>query len=286
MYSIVFVLLNFLARLPFGFLYFISDIFFVLVYYVIGYRKEVVMQNLQKSFPEKTQEEIFAIRKEFYRHFCDLIIESIKSVGMSKEDFMQRYQVVNMEFLLTYGEKKQSVIFLSSHHSNWEWVCFLPSLITEYFTVYAVYKPLSNTHFDQYVKATRQKHSATLIAMKETFRIILAAYQQKQVIATWMAADQTPSKEAAHWVEFLHQDTPFFHGYETLARKTKQAVLFLDIQKVKRGHYRLEILPIYDNLDEVPPFAVVEKYAQLTEQQIKRQPAYWLWSHKRWKHQR
>ena len=286
MYYILFAFLNFLASLPFRVLYVISDVFFVIIYYVIGYRKSVVKQNLINSFPEKTETEIAEIMKEFYRHFCDLIIESVKSVGMTADEFNARYKVLNMDFLLQYSKNKQSVVLLSSHHSNWEWVCFLPSLITEYYKVFAVYKPLTNIHFDKYIKETRQKHTATLISMKDTFKTILAAHQNHEIIITWMAADQTPAKEAGHWVNFLNQDTPFFSGYERLAQKTSAAVLFLNIQKVKRGFYELEVLPICDNLSEIPEFTVVEKYAQLTEQQIRRQPAYWLWSHKRWKHKR
>jgi KDO2-lipid IV(A) lauroyltransferase len=285
MYKILFLGLDLLAKLPFGLLYALSDLFFYLLYYVIGYRKKVVRENLTNSFPQKTSAEIDQIMKEFYHHFCDLVIESIKSVGMTADDFNARYKVTNIEVLLAYSRKNISVILLSSHHSNWEWVCFLPSLIVDYFKVFAIYKPLTNQAFDEYVKRTRQKHTATLIPMKDTFRTVLT-YAPQQTILTWMAADQTPSKEAGHWVQFLNQDTPFFAGYDKLARQMNQAVLFLDIVKIKRGHYELTLTPLCDNPQDVEPYYIVEQFAAQTEKQIQKQPAYWLWSHRRWKHKR
>ncbi len=286
MYRFLFSFLNFLASLPFSFLYFISDILFFLLYYVVKYRKKIVKQNLINSFPNKSINEIEMIQKEFYRHFCDLIIESVKSVGMTSNDFLTRYKVKNMDMLFEYSQNKQSVILLSSHHSNWEWVCFFPSVLKEHFKVLAVYQPLSNKNFDAYIKETRQKHSGELIAMKETFKAVLAAAQNKEVTMTWMAADQSPSKEAGIWFNFLNQDTAFFGGYEKIAKKTNQPVIFVDVKKVGRGYYEIELILISKQVQEMQDNFIVQKYSQLTENQILRQPAYWLWSHNRWKHQR
>lgn len=285
MYKIVFFLMDNLAKLPFKILYAISDVFFVLIYYVIGYRKSVVKENLIKSFPEKSMPEIDAIMKEYYHHFCDLVVESIKSVGMTMEEFEARYKVINLDYLKEYGRNKKSVILLSSHHSNWEWVGYLPSKFTEYFKTFAIYKPLSNPHFDEYIKNTRQKY-ATLVPMKETFRTVLQAQKAQEITMTWMAADQTPAKESAHWVWFLNQDTPFFTGYERLAKHTQQAIFFVDVKKIKRGYYELEVVLISNTPQDDAPNSIIEKYAAFTEQQIIRQPAYWLWSHRRWKHKR
>ena len=83
---------------PFRVLYFFSDIFYFLIYYIFSYRKKVVLNNLKLTFPEKSEKELIAISKKFYSHFVDVFIEMIKSFTVSKEEVYKRYKYPNIDF--------------------------------------------------------------------------------------------------------------------------------------------------------------------------------------------
>lgn len=282
LYQVLFGFIYLMALLPFWVLHRLSDFFFLIVYYGIGYRKKMVLKNLRKSFPEKSEREIKQLSKQFYAHFCDLLIESIKSVGMTQKEFNKRYVIKNWDKLLERLERGESPLLVSPHAGNWEWVFSLVEFIPV--PVYAVYQPLRNTQLDQYIRDTRQKYGAIMISMSETFKQLLKAHEEKRQMIAWFAADQACHPDKAHWVHFLNQETTFHTGYETIAIQTNQAVLFLDIKKVARSKYELEFKLIHEASDEIQKGDVVNKFAQLTEARIKETPAYWLWSHNRWKH--
>ncbi len=284
LYNLLFGFIYLLSLLPFRVLHLFSNVFYVLVYHLIGYRKRIVAENLRRSFPEKSERERMRIAHTFYRHFCDLMIESVKSASMTQKDFNKRYHVKDWDVLFERMYAGKSIFLLSPHTGNWEWVFSL----VDYLPVrtYAVYQPLRNPYFDRYIKKSRQRYRATLIPMKKTKEYIVGDYEANVQTLTWFAADQACHPDKAHWATFLHQDTTFHKGYERLARQTHQAVLFLDIRRTKRSHYELELIPICEDASQVSKGYIVQEFIRLTEQRVRAQPPYWLWSHKRWKHTR
>lgn len=282
LYKFLFSFIYLIALLPFWVLHRLSDFLFLIVYYGIGYRRKMVIKNLKNAFPEKSDQEIKLLSKQFYAHFCDLLIESVKSVAMPQKEFNKRYRVKNWDALYDRLKKGESPLLVSPHSGNWEWVFSLVEFIPV--DVYAVYQPLRNPHFDQYIRDTRQKYGAIMISMSETFRQLLKAHHEKRQIVTWFAADQACRPDKAHWVHFLHQETTFHAGYEALALETQQAVLFLDIKKIARSKYELELHLIHEANQEIQKGDIINQFARLTEARIKETPAYWLWSHNRWKH--
>lgn len=283
-YTLVFGSIHLLSLLPFWMLHRISDVLFILIYYVVGYRKDMVLKNIMRSFPEKSEAQARRIRKNFFRHFSDLMIESVKSATMGQKEFQKRYYIINQHLLDTYHKEGKSILILSPHTGNWEWIFSLVDVIP--FNVYAVYQRLTNPSMDQYIRRTRERFGAMMIPTTQTFKIILEAVKRGDQFLTWFAADQSARPGKAQWVWFLNQDTSFHKGYEDLAKVVNQPVLFLDIRKVKRSFYQLELHVITNTPRSLPEGTIVTEFARLTEKRIREDPAYWLWSHNRWKHKR
>ncbi len=244
----------------------------------------MVLENMRKCFPEKSEQEIRETRKQFYQHFADLLIESLKSSSITQKEFQKRYKVKNWDKFLEVLSTDKSVIILSAHTGNWEWVFALVHQIP--CKVYAVYQELNNPYMDEYVKSTRQRYGAVMISKKIAFSTILESIENREQTVSWFAADQACRPNRATWLEFLNQNTTFHSGYEALAKQTGQPVYYLDIKKVKRSHYELDFIPIAEKPRETAEGAIVEEFARLTEQRIRENPAHWLWSHNRWKHKK
>src|SRR5262245_41301744 len=121
-------LLSLLSRLPLTLLYIFSDIMFAASYYVLGYRKKVVMTNLKNSFPEKSARELRAIAREFYRNLCDYAVESLKLLTMSSEDVIRRMKFKNLELIQEAAKQGNPMFFITSHQFNWEWLISATSL--------------------------------------------------------------------------------------------------------------------------------------------------------------
>ncbi len=270
--------------LPFRLLYILSDFFYLIVYYLIGYRKKVVKQNLIESFPQMTESELSSLVKKYYHHFCDIALESIKGFTMSKTSIVERHKILNPELVDTYFHKNLSVIALPAHYNNWEWGSMSPGLQLPY-SIVAFYKPLSNPWVDKYVKGTRSKYRTLLASIKETALTFNNTVNAPSAFI--MAADQSPSNiKESYWVNFLNHDTACLHGPEKYARKYKLPVVYVDIKKVRRGYYELDLVKICDNPDELENGAITTMYMQMLEKSILAEPAFWIWSHKRWKHRR
>lgn len=297
LYKALFGYLYLLSLLPFWLHRGFANCLYFLVYYLFGYRKAVILGNLKQAFPEKSPKEIEKISKDFYLHLCDLMTESIKGVSMNQIDFQKHYKVLNWDILFDEHKKGNSVILISPHTGNWEWVFSLVDRLVHpvFDNVFAIYQPLQNPYFNDYVLETRQRYGAQLIPMRETYKYILEAHKTNKQVVSWFAADQSPSPENAYWTTFLHQDTAFHAGYARIATQTNQTIMFLDIKKVKRNFFELTLIPIdyksvgnaenEGNPQKQQDF-IVENFARLTEKRINENPAYWLWSHKRWKHKR
>lgn len=280
-------LLYFISILPFPILFAISDVFYFIVFYLFGYRKTVVYTNLRKSFPEKTEKEIHKTAKQFYRHFCDVIFETIKLLTISKKQFMRRcaFDQQGLDTFNRYILKNQSIVGVMGHCGNWEWAAIAHQV---YFSrmITGVYHPLSNKNFDTFMLNLRGRFGGDIVAMQHLYKRLLTLKQQNISTTIGLIADQTPPPESAYWTTFLNQDTPVFNGPEKLARKFNYPVIYLDVKKIKRGFYRLSAETIAENPSGLPEGRISELHTLRLEENIRQQPHTWLWSHRRWKHKK
>ncbi len=272
-----------LSYLPMPVLYLKSTGFYFFVYYILKYRKKVVLENLKNSFPNKTEAEIKKISKEFYKHFCDVIFETIKNVSISEKELMKRcpFTETGKKIFNDFAEKKQSVVVVIGHCGNWEWSALSYQIHFKQILVGA-YHPLSNKVFDSFVLKLRSKFGATIVSMKEFYPYLLNNRNENCTIG--LIADQSPPKEGATWVNFLNRETAFFSGPEKIAAKFNYPVVYVHVTKIKRGYYECDVKKVVDSGQEFKQGEITQKHVKLLEENIIQQPAYWLWSHKRWKH--
>jgi KDO2-lipid IV(A) lauroyltransferase len=274
-----------LSLLPFPILYFLSDGIYLLVFYVIGYRKEVVLENLKKSFPEKTDAEITILCKKFYRYFCDLFLEILKTLTISPSKMLKHCSLdpAAAKLFNQFAQENKSIIIVMGHHGNWEWAGNTFSICCKH-QLYVIYHPIANERFNRLICKMRTRFGTRLIAMKNTFRDMVQ--HRNELTATAFIADQTPSADKAYWMDFLNQDTPIFLGTEKIGQKMKYPIVFVSVKKVKRGYYTITA----DILNLPPAFAadgqITEAHTKKLEAEIMQQPETWLWSHRRWKHKR
>lgn len=273
-----------ISLLPFPLLYGLSDFVFFILYYVFPYRKKVVMQNLRKSFPEKDEVELLKIQKEFYHHFCDLIFESLKIFTASNKAILDRVELVNAELLEEFYRNKKSLILVTGHYANWEWPAVTLPFHSSH-TGTGIYKKLSSAFFDQRLRNTRARFGTKLMSTKEVATFF---EEHKEQLCTYgFINDQSPSDpKKGHWMKFLNQDTCMLTGVERYAVKYNYPVLYGVITKKKRGYYRMEYKLISDDPSITKPNEITEKCSFLNEEIIRQAPAYWLWTHRRWKHKR
>jgi len=272
------------SLLPFPVLYKISDLLYYLFYYGLGYRKKVVLKNIQQSFPEKSAGEHIVICKKFYRHFCDLILESLKVFTISEKEVRKRMIFKNPEFLNAYFHQKQSIIIAGGHYNNWELFAVAVDSPMLHHAI-AIYKPLSSKFFDSKMRATRSKYGLTMVSTK----IIKQVFEDEKdnLTATIFGIDQSPAKAAkSHWMKFLQQDTAVLFGTEKYAKEYNYPVVFGHITKEKRGHYSFEFFPVCDHPLQTSHGEITQKITNMLEDDILKQPEFWLWSHKRWKHKK
>jgi KDO2-lipid IV(A) lauroyltransferase len=282
-YYVTLPLIFFISLLPFWWLYRLSDILFVILYSLIGYRKGVVIANLRNSFPEKTEDELHIIRRNFYRYFCDLVVETIKSLTISPAVLQKRLVFRDTSLFQRYYDQKKSIILVMGHLGNWE-LGGARFAIEPLHRLYIIYHPLSNPYFDRLMYKMRTRLGNGLYAMNDTLRGMIR--NKSSITATAFIADQTPSVKDAFWMEFLHQDTPFFTGMGKVAKKMNYPVLYVAIKRVKRGYYDIQIDELVARPSEMEPGEIVSLFFKKLEQDIRDIPETWLWSHRRWKHKR
>lgn len=287
LYGIAFGIWYLMSLLPLRVLYLVSDGLYYLVFYVVKYRRPLVKKHLADSFPEKSEAERLKIEKEFYSWFCDYIVESIKLFTMSKKQVMKRMQFTGVEKIRESCQKGQSCAVYLGHYCNWEWVTSLPLWAGEDITFGQIYHVLENPAFDKLFLYLRNRLGAISIPMAETLRKIVKMRQEGKHIVIGFIADQVPHWNNIHyWTNFLNHDTPVLTGTEKIAKKANFAVYYLDMQRVKRGYYKGEFKLLTDKPKEYKDFDITEMYFRELEKTIQRQPAYWLWTHNRWKRTR
>ena len=272
-----------IAWLPFPLLYVLSNGLFVLLYHVFGYRKKVVRINLRNSFPEKSAVELLRIEKEFYRWFCDLVLETLKTLALSPGQVKERVQVEGEAVLRNYFDQKRSVILVMGHWGNWEWGGARFSQLGLH-QLFVIYHPLQNKSFDALVYHMRTRLGNKLYTMNDTLKGMLA--DRLMVSATAFLADQTPPPERAYWTTFLQQDTPVFLGTEKIARKLGYPIIQVGIERTGRGQYTMRFEELCADPVNTAEGEITQLHTQRLEKDIQRLPSNWLWTHRRWKHRR
>jgi KDO2-lipid IV(A) lauroyltransferase len=270
-----------LSLMPFWFLYLISDLLYVLVYYLAGYRRKVVQQNLQNAFPEKSPEERRRIERKFYHHFCDLVVETVKTISISPKQLSKRIVATNPDVVNKILSSNRKVIGVAGHYCNWELLALgITSITSKKFMI--IYKPLSNKVFDRFFINTRSRFKGIPVAMKLVLRKMVEL--KNEPFMTVLLGDQTPVRhEATYFTNFLNQPTPVFLGVEKMAKSFDCKVYFCDMRKVKRGYYTYTAVPLIEDAKSAAAHEITKMHVQYLEKVIREEPEYWLWSHRRWK---
>ncbi len=282
-YILVYPVIWLISILPFRVLYAISDVVYLMVYYLIGYRKKVVFNNLKLVFPEKSDKEIIEISKKFYHHFVDIFIEMIKSFTISKEELNKRYVYNNIDLLNELYKDGKSLILVFGHYANWEWIIGLMQFID--YKGYAAFTKINNKYFNRKILNSRQRFGVQLKPTSKIVREIDRNYKKNIQAIYGLLSDQSPQlSKTFYWSEFLGVKVPIHTGAEMLAKKYDLNIAFVNIKKVKRGFYESTFSLITNDASKYPDFELTNCYLEKTENQIRTQPEYYFWTHKRFKH--
>ncbi len=274
-------MVKFLSRLPMGALYAFSAFLYFLAYYVVRHRHRVIEGQILQVFPQASDAERSAIHRQFLKNFCDVLVEVLKSASMRGDDLSARVSFVNLAEARAHLESGRSVMLVTSHLCNWEWLLQAVTLQLGY-PVDAAYKPLHDQWAERLMLEVRSRFGARLIPAKE----LLADFLKRRAVvrAVAMNADQAPvSTDKRYWTQFLGQDTAFYIGAEQIARATRLPMLYLVMRRVKRGQYEGEFRPLWDGREVLEPNAITERYARACERDVLNSPADWLWSYRRWR---
>ncbi len=281
-FYIIYALLWLIAWLPLCILYILADILYFPLYYFVRYRVKVVRENLQNAFPGKSREELRVLEKKFYHHLSHIMMEIIRMIHISPAELEKRITYENPSILDEFYEQGKQVMVVVAHYGNWEWLAGLPGA-TSYHTL-SVYKPLNNPYFNQLMKNLRERNGTRMVQMKRVVRVMKDAQEQKRLTMNCFISDQSPVwEEVQYWTPFLNQDTPVYLGIEKLAVRFNMPVLFFRMIRIRRGHYKVRIIPLVMDPSTCQPHEITDKHVRILEQIIREQPEYWLWSHRRWK---
>ena len=287
MHLIIFILVYpviwLLSLLPMALLYLLSDGLYLLFFYVIGYRKRVVLDNLTLAFPEKEERELLEIRKKFYRHFTDLVVESVKAFTMSKAFVSKRYAFNNPEVVNDLHKKGRSIAFVGAHQANWEWSCSMPMVVDV--LCFGAYTRMGNKYFDRVIKKSRSRFGFVGYETTKTVQAIKSNFDNGVQGLYLLLSDQSPQIHKTHyWSEFMGVKVPIHTGAEMLAKKFDMAVVNYSIKKIKRGRYKVDLELITKTPQQFKNYEITDQYLAIVERNIREQPEYYLWSHKRFKH--
>jgi Kdo2-lipid IVA lauroyltransferase/acyltransferase len=282
-YILVYPILIMISVLPFRLLYLLSDFTYFLIYKIIGYRKKVVRQNLALALPHLSQQERLVIEKKSYKHLCDMFLEMAKTLSITDKEIKKRFKFVNLDEYLKMESDGKSIALMCAHYASYEWVISLNKQID--FDGYAIYKPLANKYFDQLVRKIRSRFNANLIGVRKISRLIKKNHQEHKKAIYGFAADQSPMiKKNTYWSNFMGQQVPVHVGAEAFSKKYDMAMVFLKVNKVKRGYYEAEFEILTKEPRNFDDFEITNLFLQKVENQIVEAPEYYLWTHRRWKH--
>jgi KDO2-lipid IV(A) lauroyltransferase len=274
-------MVKFFSRLPMGALYAFSAFLYFLAYYVVRHRHQIIRDQIAQVFPTSSDIERTAIHKQFLKNFCDVLMEVLKSASMSAADLSAHIRILNLPVARAFLDAGQSVMLVTSHLCNWEWLLQGITLQLGY-PLDAAYKPLHDQWAERLMLGVRSRFGARLIPAKE----LLADFLRRRAVvrAVAMNADQAPvSTDKRYWTQFLGQDTAFYIGAEQIARATRLPMLYLVMRRTRRGYYEVEFHPLWDGREVVEANAITERYARACEIDVLKSPADWLWSYRRWR---
>jgi len=271
------------SLLPFRLLYLLSDVMYVVVFRLVGYRRRVVEQNLRRAFPRKTEAEIAALVRAYYHFLCDVVLETIKGLTISERSLKKRLPFSDLSEVHAHWQAGRRIVFILGHWGCWE-LGGLSISVHAPQQADIIYRPLSNPYFDRLMKHLRSRLGNRLIPMKQIMRFLIT-HQQEPTI-TIFAADQTPPPQHAHWMWFLNQETGVFPGADKISKKFDMPVFYMRVRKLRRGYYQIDAELLASHPRELPEGEISKRFMRKLEADIQQQPANWLWSHKRWKHQR
>ena len=282
-YCFVYPLLWIISKFPFRMLYIFSSGVYIFLYYIIQYRKKVVTQNLILVFPEKSPKEITQIRKKFYKHLCDMFMEMIKSLSISKKEMMKRFTIIEPQTFKELQSKNKSIIVLMGHYASYEWAIAAQFVLD--FPIVGVYKEIKNKYFDRLAHKIRGRFDTRLIKHRNVIKEITRDKVHGKICAYGLLSDQSPKlKNALYWTNFMNIKVPVITGGEVLAQRLDLPVMYLQVEKVKRGYYQAKFIKITDTPKNCENHYISRKYLSLLEEQIYNNPEYYLWTHRRWKH--
>jgi KDO2-lipid IV(A) lauroyltransferase len=282
MYYVLLIFAYATSLLPLWVLYRISDILYLLVYYVAGYRKQVVMDNLRQAFPDKSPAEIKRLARKYYRNLTDMMVETIKLLTMSKKQLQRRFICDLTVLHQLYAEGKSCQLHLG-HNFNWEWANLFCMQGVQY-PFLVVYMPITSKPADRLFRHFREKAGSILLPANDISNS-MAPWLDKQYLVA-LVADQNPGNpRRCYWFPFLNKMTAFYKGPEMSARRYDIPVVFVDIRKEKRGYYKAALKLMFEEPEKAPEGRITEAFVQYLEKNIREQPEVWVWSHKRWKHE-
>lgn len=281
-------LVNGVARLPLRVLYILADFIFFILYHLVRYRRKVTLKNLRDSFPDYDEKQIAGICRQFYRNFSDYIVETLKLAHISDDEMAKRMEFENIEIMDKPLGEGRSVVIYFSHCFNWEWA---PSVIlhsrhrNNAKVVFGqVYRPLDSKWFDSVMLRLRGRFGAESYKKKNVLRDLLTLRRDGIAWCVGFMSDQKPSHgDPTYVMKFLNHPTAAITGTETLATRLKTAVIYWDMHKTSRGHYKIAMRHIADDASTHPQHEITDRYMHMLEDTIHRQPDLWLWTHKRWK---
>ena len=282
-YIIVFPILWLISLLPFRLLYIFSDFLSLILYYLIGYRKKVVLENLILAFPDKSKKELLKIRRQFYTHFTDVFMEMIKSITISEEKVHKHFVFEDLDVIHNLGNKGRSIILVGSHYANWEWMVSMNNLIKH--KAYAVGATIGNKYFDRMMLKYRTKYGGTFVKPGNARKIYQKNSKNGVLALNALVSDQSPMlHRTKYWSTFLNVKVPVHIGAEQIAKNLDQAVVFYEVTKVKRGYYKCTFRLLAENPRDYADYEITELFLREVEKQVEKAPQYYFWTHNRFKH--
>lgn len=282
-YILTYPIIWFISILPFKVLYIISDGVYLLIYYIIGYRKKAVLDNLKLAFPNKPLNELIETRKKFYHHFVDMFLEMVKSFTISKEGVYKHYKYTNIDFFAELFKDGKSVVLVGPHYANWEWIMSLDSFVD--YKGYAAYTKVNNKYFNKKTLKSREKFGTNLVPTSKIISEIIFNKKNNIQAMYGLLSDQSPQlKRTFYWRSFFGVKVPVHTGAEMLAKKYDLNVVYMNVQKIKRGFYETTFSLITNDATKYSDYELTDIFIDKVEAQVRKQPEHYFWTHKRFKH--
>ncbi len=282
MYQLLYILIKLVVHLPKWLKYLLELKLFIIIYYLFGYRKQVVLDNLQLAFPDRSIRSLKKLRKQFYKHLIDVFMETIQPLAWNKRQMQDHYKLLNVE-LVERAAEKGSVLLMGGHYANWDWVCSIASWVSK--PAYVVYQPISSGHFDKLVHLIRSRFGSIMVPNGKVAKTVLSNQRKGLTAIYTMVSDQSPMLTMAKlWLPFMGVEVPVHTGAASLAVKSKMSVFYIKTHRVSKNHYEVDFEELIDDASKTDEVTLTKAYFNSLEKQIKEEPTYYFWTHKRWKH--